>query len=228
MLSFLKTILDLPRDARTASSWLLVLLLLVEGDAYLILRFDQSLMTFLQKEPAQMSAFLGQRWPKEALMASAATVATWFYFLPIVIVPSWRAMLHLADLHLPEWIWSTRQLSRKAGWRWVIGERRRAVVEKNAMMLAECDARRSAAVNREFRLRCTLGILMFTAAAACFANETTGASLSGELLNHVEQLPRLLQLLLCFAMLPAIAVTVSVLTDKGAEFDEYINVWHPE
>lgn len=222
MLSFVKTLFDLPREVRSASTWLVLLLALFWADAYCIGRFERSLVSLLQVEPAQILAIVGPRWLAETLWATIAAVATWFYVLPTVVVPLWRWSLFIVRRWLPDWMLDETWPSQDQGWHQVRKMRRRAIAEKNSLLLAACEERRSVAEHREQGLRCVLGILIFATTAWLAANDATGASLLGKCFDRVARLHWLWSIPLTPVTMPALALTWAVLVDRGQQFDDYI------
>lgn len=227
MWSAVEKLLDLPREIRIGTTWLVLATITIGIDAYLLARFDLSLLSLLQQaDPLSSVSKHSSLW-LEALCAIATCAFVWFYVMP-VLAHGWSQMIFFIQLKLPDWMRSASYPERSNGWRWTRDVRIQALEENNAGMLAACDRRDLAAEARKLVLRCVLTAIAFTLAASWMASDKTGPSLVEALYAWVSDLPDWQSLLLGILSLPGAMMVVSVLVEHGAAFDSYIRLTSPE
>lgn len=224
MLDILKKLLDLPSEARLGSTWLVVLTVVLGVDAYAIARLDQSLLTLLRQSPELMAAAFQGHWPIELFFALTAAVVTWFYLLPLVVVPIWSWLVDRTRAFMPEWLEPFVWPERSKGWQRLTTVRLQAIEQNNALLLSACDERARAARSREMVLRCVLGVFLFTTVAGVSASDASGPSLLGGLVEWVMTLSPLWHGIAFIVALPAFALVWAVLVERGAHLDGYIQL----
>lgn len=223
--SLLTKFLDLPRELRLGSTWLVLATLLIGADACAITRFDRSLLTVFAQADALATARPGLGvLLVEGLYALTTLVLVWFYVMPTVAF-AWRQLIFLFRIHLPSsWQREPQYPSADAGWQWIALERIRAAEEDNAVLFDACERRVAEVRARNLVLSCVLAIIVLSLMAWVASTPATGPSLFGAGVLWLGELPDVYVLLLFLLALPACALAWAVLADDGVGFDGYIQV----
>lgn len=225
MLSSLDKFLDLSRELRLGTTWLVLAMLAVGTDAYTIARFDRSLLIAL----AQADALVAGRPDlgtllTEGLYALTTLVLTWFYVLPASAYV-WRRLIAWCRSYFPEsWRVERPYPRASAGWESIVLARVRAIEENNAVLFGACERRFAKARARRLVLRCVLAIIILSMLGLFESTSTTGPSLIVALSHWMEKLPKGYALSLFVLSVPACSFAWSVLVDHGAEFDNHIQL----
>lgn len=225
MLSWFDKLLDLPRELRLGTTWLVLATLLAGADAYAIARFDRSLLTALAQADALAAARpdLGTLLT-EGLYALTTLIVVWFYMMPTAAF-GWRQLIWWCRIHLPaSWQPEPRYPRGDAGWHLISLARMRAIEEDNAVLFSACERRVAEVKARDLVLRCVLSTIVLTSLALFGSTPATGPSLLGAAYSWLDDLPRGYVLVLFVLALPACAFAWAILFDLGAEFDSHIQL----
>lgn len=223
MLETFKELVKSLTAARLPTGWLLLLPSAAFLDLYGIAHFHRSLLTFLQGDPQSMSAVFGSRWIAEVSLVACVAATAWFYLLPLVVVPLWRAIVFLVKSKLPEWVVERARPSVRDGFLLVRWARDKAITSNNPLLLAECERKKASARQREFLIASLLGFLLFSLGAAFAADNVSGSSLFGVMTDELHERAGLTVIVVLLAM-PGLALAWSVLMDGGLEQDSYIHL----
>lgn len=229
MVPLLNKLLDLPRELRLGTTWLVLATLLIGADAYAITRFDRSLLTvFAQADAlAAVGPGLGVLLV-EGLYALTTLVLIWFYVMPTAAY-GWRQFIGWCSDHLPLFLQHEPKYPRaNAGWQWIRFARIRAIEENNAVLFSACDRRVAEAKARDLELRCVLAIIVLSLTGLFVSTLASGPSLFGAMHSWLDELSGQYVLLLFALALPACAYAWAVLVGSGAEFDSHIQLNAPE
>lgn len=220
-MDFFKSWLELVRDFRSGQFWWSLALLINFADWYFLVRFDTGVHGWMETLPALSEMqFTGARVAEVAYFVAAAA-ASWFYLLPLLVVPLWqKAMFELNWRLSPDY---RNSPSRKAGWRWLPGVQQKAALAGNAVLYAHCTARQTEIAERRHQLTCLLGIVFFGFLAAC--SDATGiSSLTGVAIVAWQGLAGGWQFLLAVASIPGVMALGIIISARWARSDPYIQL----
>lgn len=228
MTALLEKLLDLPREMRLATTWLVLATLAVFADAYAISRFDRSLL-FLLKQSDELLAMpyrMGFLLP-EGFYALSAVVIAWFFVLPTVTLV-WQQVLFEIRIRLP-----FRRNRERAyplssdGWLWTGFARIRAIEEDNTLLYQACEARIAEDKSKDLQMRCILASVLVSLWAFIQSTPQSGPCLVQAFLAWANGLSSGHQTLLLLLGVPAIWMMLAVLAGEGREFDGYIRLSAP-
>ena len=220
-MEFLKSWFDLLREVRSGQFWWSLALLACFADWYLLVRFDTGLIGWIHSLPAFAEMSFRGYSVSEGLHFAGAVALTWFYLLPLVVVPLWkRAMFELNWFLFDDYRNSPK---RKGGWRLLSTIQATAALSANSVLYDHCLNRAQEIAERRHQLTCLLGIALFCA-LAMFADVSGESSLAGGAISSWMALPTGMQLVVFLISMPAIAVLVIIANDQNARFDHYIRL----
>lgn len=224
MLAFLKSVIELAREADSAGSRWTAVALLFWIDAYTARRLGVSLVSLVELSFQPLSVLPASRWAAEGFYISLAFAAVWFYLMPSVVVPLWRWLTFNLRLKFPGLLGESALYARSKGWRVVRSLRVEAARENNGLVFALCEERIRFGKAREHRLACVL--LASTCAAMGYfgSSDASGPALAEWFVSLLAAQPRVIQPLLFFALMPGVAYIATVLLDSDAGAELVINL----
>jgi hypothetical protein len=227
--SLLEKLLDLPRELRLGTTWLVLTTLVVGADAYAIARFDVALLPALSKAGALVGSMPDLGWMlTEGFCALAALVLLWFYVMPMTAF-AWRQFIWFCRLYGPAWMLGDERFPRAAaGWQWIRLVRIRAIEQDNAVLMSACDRRVAQGQARELTLRCVLATIVLSFIAFAVSTPSTGASLAGAMFSWIGNMPNGLFVVAMTLGLPGLALVWAILMNRDADFDDYIQLTAPD
>lgn len=227
--SLLDKLLDLPRELRLGTTWLVLATLLVGADAYGIARFDRSLLAVFAQADALATVRPGLGVLMiEGLYALTTLVLVWFYLMPTAAYGWHQFIWRCRTSLLPSWFGEPRYPRADTGWQWISIARVRAIEENNPVLFSACDLRVAQANARNLELRCVLALIALSILAFVVSTPASWLSLAGVAYFWLDDLPKGYVLVLFVLALPACAYTWAVLVGRGVEFDSHIHLSAPK
>ena len=220
-MDFLKSWIELVRDFRSGQFWWSLAVLVTFADWYLLVRFDTGVLGWMETVPALAEVqFSGSR-AAEVLYFATVAALSWFYLLPVLVVPLWKKVMFEVNWRLSADYRDSP--SRKAGWRYLPGVKQWAALVGNPVLYAYCEARRREIAERSHQLTCALGIALFSFLAV-FADVKGGSSLAGMAMAAWRALAEGWQFVLVVAALPGGIFLGIILSARWERFDPYIQL----